>query len=63
MSNIILFARYYALVIAAMSIVGFGNAFNDIIDLETDRISHLDRPLPPTRRRRNFFPENRRNLY
>jgi geranylgeranylglycerol-phosphate geranylgeranyltransferase len=34
------------LVVAAISAVGFGNVINDIVDLESDRISHPDRPLP-----------------
>jgi geranylgeranylglycerol-phosphate geranylgeranyltransferase len=33
------------LVIAAISCTGFGNVVNDIADIETDRISHPDRPL------------------
>jgi geranylgeranylglycerol-phosphate geranylgeranyltransferase len=34
------------MVIAALCAVGFGNVVNDILDLESDRISHPDRPLP-----------------
>jgi geranylgeranylglycerol-phosphate geranylgeranyltransferase len=34
------------LVVAAISAVGFGNVVNDIVDIESDRISHPDRPLP-----------------
>jgi geranylgeranylglycerol-phosphate geranylgeranyltransferase len=33
------------LIIAAMAAVGFGNIINDIMDIDTDRISHPDRPL------------------
>jgi len=39
----------FLLVAAAMSAVGFGNVINDIVDIETDRVSHPDRPLPKTR--------------
>jgi geranylgeranylglycerol-phosphate geranylgeranyltransferase len=35
----------FLLVIAAMSCAGFGNVVNDLADIETDRISHPDRPL------------------
>ncbi len=34
------------LILAGMSALGFGNVINDIVDIETDRISHPDRPLP-----------------
>ena len=34
------------LALAAILATGFGNVINDILDLETDRISHPDRPLP-----------------
>jgi len=32
--------------LAALLSTGFGNVVNDIFDIETDRISHPDRPLP-----------------
>ncbi len=34
------------MVIAAVCAVGYGNTVNDIIDVESDRISHPGRPLP-----------------
>lgn len=34
------------LVVAAMSAVGFGNVINDIVNIDSDRVSHPDRPLP-----------------
>lgn len=34
------------LIIAAVCSTGFGNVINDIKDIETDRISHPQRPLP-----------------
>lgn len=34
------------LVVAAMSAVAFGNVVNDIVDIESDRVSHPERPLP-----------------
>jgi geranylgeranylglycerol-phosphate geranylgeranyltransferase len=34
------------IILAAASAVGFGNIINDIVDVESDRISHPDRPLP-----------------
>ena len=36
----------FLLVIAAISAVGYGNVINDIKDIDTDRISHPQRPLP-----------------
>jgi geranylgeranylglycerol-phosphate geranylgeranyltransferase len=36
----------FFLVIAAVCSTGFGNVINDIKDLQTDRISHPQRPLP-----------------
>jgi len=33
------------LVLAAMAATAYGNAINDVLDLETDRVSHPDRPL------------------
>ncbi len=36
----------FLLVIAAISAVGYGNAVNDIKDIDTDRICHPQRPLP-----------------
>lgn len=35
----------FLLIIAATACAGFGNVVNDIADIETDRISHPDRPL------------------
>jgi geranylgeranylglycerol-phosphate geranylgeranyltransferase len=43
----------FLLVVTAMSAVGFGNVINDIVDIETDRISHPDRPLPKNELSRN----------
>lgn len=34
------------LIIATITAIGFGNVINDILDINTDRISHPDRPLP-----------------
>jgi geranylgeranylglycerol-phosphate geranylgeranyltransferase len=34
------------LVVSAVCAVGYGNAVNDLLDVESDRISHPDRPLP-----------------
>ncbi len=34
------------LVTAAVAAIGFGNVINDILDIETDRISHPERALP-----------------
>lgn len=34
------------LVVAAGTSVAFGNTINDLLDIETDRISHAKRPLP-----------------
>jgi geranylgeranylglycerol-phosphate geranylgeranyltransferase len=36
----------FLLMVAAMSAVGFGNVVNDIVDIESDRVSHPERPLP-----------------
>ncbi len=33
------------LMLAGVTALGFGNVINDILDIETDRISHPDRPL------------------
>ncbi|MDR2692883.1 MAG: UbiA family prenyltransferase [Chitinispirillales bacterium] len=33
------------LILAAMAATAYGNAVNDILDVETDRVSHPDRPL------------------
>ncbi|MFP4679640.1 MAG: UbiA family prenyltransferase [Chitinispirillaceae bacterium] len=33
------------LMVAGMSATGYGNVINDILDIETDRISHPERPL------------------
>ncbi|MGB7569599.1 MAG: geranylgeranylglycerol-phosphate geranylgeranyltransferase [Chitinivibrionales bacterium] len=41
------------LVVAAMSAVGFGNVINDIKDIDSDRVSHPDRPLPKNELSRN----------
>jgi len=32
--------------LAAVMITGYGNIFNDLVDLEADRINHPERPLP-----------------
>jgi geranylgeranylglycerol-phosphate geranylgeranyltransferase len=34
------------MVVAAVCAVGYGNVVNDIVDVDSDRISHPDRPLP-----------------
>lgn len=34
------------MVVAAVCAVGYGNVVNDIVDIDSDRISHPDRPLP-----------------
>jgi geranylgeranylglycerol-phosphate geranylgeranyltransferase len=39
-------ASLIKMAIAAFCAVGFGNVVNDIIDVESDRISHPERPLP-----------------
>ncbi|MFW6245008.1 MAG: geranylgeranylglycerol-phosphate geranylgeranyltransferase [Fibrobacterota bacterium] len=37
--------RPVLLMVAAMSAASFGNVINDLLDIETDRISHPERPL------------------
>ncbi len=37
---------FLLLIIATITAIGFGNVINDILDLNTDRINHPDRPLP-----------------
>ena len=39
-------ASLVQMAIAAFCAVGFGNVVNDIVDVESDRISHPERPLP-----------------
>jgi geranylgeranylglycerol-phosphate geranylgeranyltransferase len=41
------------LVVAAMSAVGFGNVINDVRDIDSDRVSHPDRPLAKNELSRN----------
>lgn len=45
-NNELSYSEVFALAIAAISALSFGNVINDIKDLEGDKINHPDRPLP-----------------